>query len=529
MRRIATCNEFFDILDQIKGGQWVTIGIVTSANLTGYPSIKRKNPLTNRMKGYPDHEAFGVAEEIAALVKVSSYNMHFSNRDKISKRYGDWKKSVNAIRNAYGIPEIGSKNSYKDTNNYGGGIESYNGDNESLKGHSYAPQNIFGVKPKSIVYAVNQDGHIIQALKPEQVKQYIKKYREYSPDAASYRDSGANALMKMGAEEEKIKEYLEKIAELKFSYVNFEANSILWIAASVNGEKIVYINDNFQRAVDNINIRPEDFRAIARERYKIDLANLQEMTRRTRKNILSELDWRTGEAASKKAEELSNSPNITKYEAERRKNQADLFSKYAYDQCDKQYGVDKIKQRETQHNTDVALGHTKEPFKHTNGELKRLDRQQRDVLDYYDGKQSYRNGKWVNNESKKNTKMNKQIIRLTESDLHRIIENSVKRYIKEWVGEGFDLDADEIYGDKAYRMDKQAQREKMMDDEWEMRNRRLRQKYPGKSPEWYEAMIDTFYENKTPKKTINEIGDTPRGNFALNAVRGRASRKTTLP
>ena len=289
MRRIATCNEFFDILDQIKGGQWVTIGIVTSANLTGYPSIKRKNPLTNRMKGYPDHEAFGVAEEIAALVKVSSYNMHFSNRDKISKRYGDWKKSVNAIRNAYGVPEIGSKNSYKDTNNYGGGIESYNGDNESLKGHSYAPQNIFGVKPKSIVYAVNQDGHIIQALKPEQVKQYIKKYREYSPDAASYRDSGANALMKMGAEEEKIKEYLEKIAELKFSYVNFEANSILWIAASVNGEKIVYINDNFQRAVDNINIRPEDFRAIARERYKIDLANLQEMTRRTMSNQIIRL------------------------------------------------------------------------------------------------------------------------------------------------------------------------------------------------------------------------------------------------
>ena len=327
MRRIATCNEFFDILDQIKGGQWVTIGIVTGANLTGYPSIKRKNPLTNKMKGYPDHEAFGVAEEIAALVKVSSYNMHFSNRDKISKRYGDWKKSVNAIRNAYGAPEQGSRKSYKDTNNYGGGIETYNGDNESLKGHSYAPQNIFGVKPKSIVYAVNQDGHIIQALKPEQVKQYIKKYREYSPDAASYRDSGANALMKMGVEEEKIKEYLGKIAELKFSYANFEANSILWIAASVNGEKIVYINDNFQRAVDNINIRPEDFRAIARERYKIDLANLQEMVRKTRKNILSEIDWRTADSASDKAKELSYSPNVTKYEAERRKYKVHTLKK----------------------------------------------------------------------------------------------------------------------------------------------------------------------------------------------------------
>ena len=284
MRRVATCNEFFDILDQIKGGQWVTIGIVTGANLNGYPSIKRKNPLTNRMKGYPDHEAFGVPEEISALVKISSYNMHFSNRDKISKRYGEWKQSVNAIRRAYGAPEMGSRNGYKDTNGYGGGIETYKGDNESLKGHSYAPQNIFGVKPKSIVYAVNQDGHIIQALKPEQVKQYIKKYKEYSADAASYKDSGANALMKMGVEEEKIKEYLKKIADLKFSYVNFEANSILWIAASVDGEKIVYINDNLQRAVDDINIRPEDFRAIARERYKIDLANLQEA--KSRKNVI---------------------------------------------------------------------------------------------------------------------------------------------------------------------------------------------------------------------------------------------------
>ena len=317
--------------------------------------------------------------------------------------------------------------------------------------------------------------------------------------------------MKMGAEEEKIKEYLGKIAELKFSYVNFEANSILWIAASVNGEKIVYINDNFQRAVDNINIRPEDFRAIARERYQIDLANLQEMARKARKNIISEIDWRTADSAYMKASKLSDSPNVSKYERERRKNQADLFSKYAYDQCDKQYGVDKIKQRKAQHNTDLALGLTKEPFKYTNGDLKRLDRQSNDTNDYFSGKQAYKNGKWVNNESKKNTKINKQIIRLTESDLHRIIKESVKRYLNEWGRMESDLDADEIYGDKAERMDRFNRREKMMQDDWEMRNRRLRQKYPGKSDEWYEAMIDTFYENRKSRSTINEIGDAPRG------------------
>lgn len=392
MRRVATCNEFFDILDQIKGGQWVTIGIVTGANLNDYPSIKRKNPLTNRMKGYPDHEAFGVPEEISALVKISSYNMHFSNRDKISKKYGEWKQSVNAIRRAYGAPEMGSRNGYKGTNGYGGGIETYNGDNESLKGHSYAPQNIFGVKPKSIVYAVNQDGHIIQALKPEQVRQYIKKYKEYSADAASYKDSGANALMKMGVEEEKIKEYLEKIAELKFSYVNFEANSILWIAASVNGEKIVYINDNLQRAVDGINIRPEDFRAIARERYQIDLANLQE------------------------------------------------------------------------------------------------------------------------------NRIRKTVVRLTESELREIVKESVNRCLKE----SSDLDADEIYGDRPAREQLQAKRDKMFRDDWELKNRRLRKKYPGRSQEWYEPMIDVF-EGKKPKRKLQESFNNNQGytHFAVNKATGK--------
>lgn len=423
MRRIATPNEFFDILDQIKGGQWVTIGAVVGANLNGYPSVKRKNPLTNRMKGYPDHEAFGVPEEISALVKISSYNMQFSNRDRVSQRYGEWKQAVNSIRRDYGAPEIQDKSGYKGLNDYGKGIEGYNGNKESLKGHSYAPQNIFNVKPKSIVYAINQEGHIIQALKPEQVKPYIKQYKEYNSDATSYRDSGANALMKMGVEEEKIKEYLQKIADLKFSYMNFEANSILWIAASVNGEKIVYINNNLSRAVDDININPQDFIAIAKERYQKDLNSLHEM-RMNKLKVLAEMDWRTYDSARNKAEELSSTPNISKYETARRKNQADAFRKHANDMCDKQYGIDKIKKREQDHYADVVHGLRKDKFAYTNGDLKRFDRQLKDVQDYYNGKQEYRDGKWGNkNESKNIT------FRFTENDLKGFIRESIKRIL----------------------------------------------------------------------------------------------------
>jgi hypothetical protein len=100
--------------------------------------------------------------------------------------------------------------------------------------------------------------------------------------------------------------------------------------------------------------------------------------------------------------------------------------------------------------------------------------------------------------------MEKKMIRLTESDLHKIIESSVKKCINEMGRFDSDLDADEIYGDRADREYKQSMRDKLFQDEWEMRNRRLRQKYPGKSEEWYEAMIDTFYENKASKKPINE-------------------------
>lgn len=511
MRRVASSEEFFDILDRIGNGKFVTIGYVTGANLN-VPTIKRRNPETNRMKGYPDFSVFGAEgeNEIGALVKITSYNMRYLNRTTVAKKYGEYKNAANGIRGNFGLDPIASKESYKQGTSWSpNGPELYKGQNTELQSHSYNPQNIHGVKPKGIVYAIDTEGHIIKALSQEQIKPYLKAKREID---------GVAALRKMGAEEEKIQDYISQINNLKFKYINFESNSILWIAATINGEKIVYINNNLARAVDGINIRPEDFRAIARKRYQIDLVNLQEMARKARKNILSEIDWRTADSAYMKASKLSDSPNVSKYEAERRKNQADLFSKYSIDQCDKQYGVDKIKKREALHNDNLALGLTKDKFKYTNGDLKRLDRQSNDADDYFSGKQVYKNGKWVTNESKKSTKMNKQIIRLTESDLHRIIKNSVKKYINEISRVESDLDADEIHGDRADREYRQSMRDKLFQDDWEMRNRRLRQKYPGKSEEWYGAMIDTFHENKKSRKAIKESFQNNQNysHFAVN-------------
>lgn len=270
MRRVASSEEFFDILDRIGNGKFVTIGYVTGANLN-VPTIKRRNPETNRMKGYPDFSVFGAEgeNEIGALVKITSYNMRYLNRTTVGKKYGEYKNAANGIRGNFGLDPIGNRESYKQGTSWSpNGPELYKGQNTKLQSHSYNPQNIHGVKPKSIVYAIDTEGHIIKALSQKQIEPYLKAKREID---------GVAALRKMGAEEEKIQDYISQINNLKFRYINFESDSILWIAATINGEKIVYINNNLARAVDGIDIRPEDFRAIARERYQIDLADLQEM------------------------------------------------------------------------------------------------------------------------------------------------------------------------------------------------------------------------------------------------------------
>jgi hypothetical protein len=281
-RIVKSPNEFFDILDQIGNGKFVTIGYVTGANLN-VPKVQRKNPLTNRMKGYPDYSVFGdEGEEIGSLVKVSAYNLRYEPRKVVGRKYGEYKQSASSIRGEYGLPPIGDKEGYKEASNWGeNGPDLYKGKNEQLQGHVYNAQNVFGVKPKSVIYAVNKEGHVMKSLTPEQIVPYLNTKRE--PD-------GVAALRKMGAEEEKIKEFISRIDELKFKYMNFEGSSILWIAATVNGEKIVYINDNLQRAVDGINIDPQDFIAIAKRRYEAEIGSLNESTRSARNidSIISE-------------------------------------------------------------------------------------------------------------------------------------------------------------------------------------------------------------------------------------------------
>lgn len=277
-RKVLSANEFFEIFDKIGDNQFFTIGYVTGANLD-LPKVKRKNPATNRMKGYPDFSVLpnDTESEIGALVKITTYNMRYRKRDVFNKQYSAYKDSANTIRGEFGLEPIGTRQGYKQDSGFGNSSPTlYNGANADLQSHSYLSQNTHGANVKGTVYAVDKEGHIIRSFEDDEIKAYLKAKRE--PD-------GVAALRKMGVEEERIQEYINKLKDLKFSYRNFEADSILWIAATVDGEKIIYLNDNLQRSVDEVNIQPHEFRKIARERYNISLNDLHEMVRRDKMQI----------------------------------------------------------------------------------------------------------------------------------------------------------------------------------------------------------------------------------------------------
>lgn len=271
-RKVKTPEEVFEILNQLKENKWVCIGYVTEANLN-LPKVQRKNPATNRMKGYEDYETFGGEigheGEIGALVKITSYNYRYYGVENFNKKHNEFKQSANQIRPKYGLEPIKDKeNDYHQELNYGKGVKAYGGDNEEKKGNFYVPFNSVGANVKSVVYIVDTNGNIVKELTPEQVKKYILvNKREID---------GVSALRKMNVEEEKIQEYIKEIQALKFSYKQLIGNQILWIVGATDGQKIIYLNDSLEKSVNDININKEDFINKARERYAKEINNVPE-------------------------------------------------------------------------------------------------------------------------------------------------------------------------------------------------------------------------------------------------------------
>lgn len=271
MRRIATPDEIFDILDNIKGKKFATVGYITSANID-MPKVKRKNHETNRMKSFDDYaelgRQLGYDDEIGGILQLTSYNIQLSNRQEMKDSYAKYKNDANDIRAKYGIPPIETKEkNYTDTVHYGvNGVSVYGGENDEKTGHVYHPVNLFGANSKKTYYVLDKEGHIDRECNESELVNLFKEKKNSI--------SGVKALRDMGADDERIEQYIKDMASLKMSYKNLEYSSILYVVATVKGEKLIYINSNLKRAVGQVNVNPSEFIEVVKDRYKDDLADI---------------------------------------------------------------------------------------------------------------------------------------------------------------------------------------------------------------------------------------------------------------
>lgn len=122
-------------------------------------------------------------------------------------------------------------------------------------------------------------------------------------------------------------------------------------------------------------------------KIRLTESQLKQIVTESVKTILTELDWRTYETAAKKAQEAYD--NATdEYERKRRDVQRRKFQEKAKEMYAKQYGLENFDTEQ-----EKPLDDRKEP---TQGELKQASRRVKDMTDFYQGNQEYKNGKWQN-------------------------------------------------------------------------------------------------------------------------------------
>lgn len=253
-RMVAGPDEFFDILDKIKPGQFMTFGYVTAAKLD-YPKKKILNPATKRMNTVDDYQTFGqnlgVQDNVTGVVKVCIYNMQWQDKKKFSQRYNDFKTTRDSLYDKYGLTRNSARYQTQN-NNYGGGVKQYAGDNDDLKLHTYTDANLYDVKPISTTYYLTFENGKIQPIDKSRLPFPAKKEVQ----------TLIQKLQSAGATE-------EEIAPLKnFDYKRFEHSHILFVSATSDGIPTLYINTRLSDKIGGIvNVDPQQLIQVARERY----------------------------------------------------------------------------------------------------------------------------------------------------------------------------------------------------------------------------------------------------------------------
>ena len=287
-RRIADINEMIDIMSSIQGGVFVSLCYMNSAKIGKTLSGKDINVDqfgqdldNNRIEGDDDiynnlknYQQGGVSRKnkfpYGGIVKMSTYQFNWQSEDNYGKNFHNYAKKRDELLAKYGAEIQKRELKHDEKLNFGTGVSV--GATDNTKHKLYTHQNGATIRnAKSKYFIVDNDGELKGGVSYEAIKELISKTKNID---------GLSALKKIGATEDQIQEYIQDLKALNFRVLKLMFDSILYIVCSVNGEKLVYINNNLAKEVGSgaavVKINPQSFIEMANELYREDVNDLHE-------------------------------------------------------------------------------------------------------------------------------------------------------------------------------------------------------------------------------------------------------------
>lgn len=285
-RRIATANEMFDLLSRMNAGKFVTICYVNAVPLlktkravdmnkfgadldANQPGEDEDATVYNQLRQYQSDESMKKLP-ITGIVSVTRYNLQWSSEDSFWKNRAKYAQQKDEIDKRYGIykdPSERRAGGFADTNTFGISV----GNTDNTRNTAYIHQNTAKSRTSSQLYVVDNDGNIVSTVK----NSLISALRSVKSD------SNVNALRKLEKSEEEIAQYQKEVAALNFRERKFIVDKILYIVATIDKEKFVFINDRLAEMVDKgLKINNKQFIDIANQMYRQDDTMTESMCRR---------------------------------------------------------------------------------------------------------------------------------------------------------------------------------------------------------------------------------------------------------
>lgn len=301
LRKIYDINEFIDVMSSIKDGAFATVCYLSSAKVKKTLKGSDVNAFgddldNNRTEG--DEEYYNTLKQYQGgaikkfpyngVVKMCRIQFNWQSETKYGENFGKYANSRDELITKYGGEPV-RKQGTDIRQDYGKGDVSV-GNTDNTQGKLYSHQNGATVNYLDEYYFLTDtNGQLKGGISKAAIRNIVAK----SGDA-----DGVAALKRVNADDATIREYVSELKKLNFRVMKLMYDSILFVVATVNDEKIFFWNSKLANKIGSgnyvVDIDPTSFKEKAKELYQKSYAeikdNYSELMQETRKIKITESD-----------------------------------------------------------------------------------------------------------------------------------------------------------------------------------------------------------------------------------------------